>query len=153
MRCLGYKWWDFLPMHICPKKVWESNIILWCNTIFDHIWICFPHIFDPTQSWHDFLLWSLCAMSITTFINKVFEHSDSLLTITCTTWMCYIFCLLCHIWSMKMIVTSQSQSLLLCKITPNTIIGFILMYSLCYQIILTLSMGGWSNTVPPSLSI
>ena len=94
-----------------------------------------------------------CTISITTFINKVFEHSDSLLTITCTTWMCYIFCLLCHIWSMKMIVTSQSQSLLLCKITPNTIIGFILMYSLCYQIILTLSMGGWSNTVPPSLSI
>ena len=41
---------------------------------------CFPHIFNRTRSLHEFLSQPQCALSIATFIGKVLEHQESLLT-------------------------------------------------------------------------
>ena len=81
-------------------------ITLWCNPVFDHIRACFPHIFDQSQSLHKFLSQPQCALSIATFIGKVLEHWESLLTFTFITWnvkkenpkkKCNIFGLISHL--------------------------------------------------------
>ena len=72
---------------LCPKQVQESeyhNLIQW--SAFDYIQPCFPHIFDQPQSLHEFLSQPQCALLIATFIGKVLEHRDSLLTFTRITW-------------------------------------------------------------------
>ena len=72
---------------LCPKQVWESeyHTLIQCFA-FDHIRPCFPHIFDQAQSLHEFLSQPQCALSIATFIGKVLEHRDLLLTFTHITW-------------------------------------------------------------------
>ena len=67
----------------CPKQVRESeyHTLIQCSA-FDHIRPCFPHLFDRAQSLHEFLSQPRCALSIATFIGKVLEHRESLLTFT-----------------------------------------------------------------------
>ena len=59
---------------LCPKQVQESEY----HTSIQ----CFPHIFNQAQSLHGFLSQPQCALSIATFIGKVLEHRDLLLTFT-----------------------------------------------------------------------
>ena len=54
----------------------------------DHIWLCFSHIFDQTQSLHKFLSHSQYVVSISTF-NKVIEHWESILTFTCRSYLTF----------------------------------------------------------------
>ena len=79
---------------IIPKQVRESeyHTLIQCFA-FDHIPPCFPHIFDQAQSLHKFISQPQCALSITTFIGKVLEHQESLLTFTGFTWNVYILVL------------------------------------------------------------
>ena len=65
------------------KQVRESkyHTLIQCS-IFDHIRPCFPHIFDQAQYLHEFLSQPQCALSIATFIGKVLEHRDLLITFT-----------------------------------------------------------------------
>ena len=71
---------------LCPKQARESkyHTLIQCFT-FDHIRPCFPQIFDQAQFLHEFLSQPKCALSIATFIGKVLEHQESLLTFTCST--------------------------------------------------------------------
>ena len=59
------------------------------------------------------LSWSInkCAISIETFISKGLEYWELLLPLTCITWKCYIFCLICHIWPPKTVIKSIYLSL------------------------------------------
>ena len=68
---------------LCPKQVRESeyHTLIQCSA-FDHIRPCFPHLFDRVQSLHEFISQPKCALSIATFISKVLEHRESLLTFT-----------------------------------------------------------------------
>ena len=68
---------------LCPKQVQESeyHTLIQCSA-FDHIRPCFPHLFDRVQSLHEFISQPQCALSIATFISKVLEHRESLLTFT-----------------------------------------------------------------------
>ena len=70
-----------------PKQVWESkyHTLVKCSA-FDHIRPCFLHIFDEPQSLHEFLSQPQCALLIATFIGKVLENRESLLTFTRITW-------------------------------------------------------------------
>ena len=72
---------------LCPKQVWESeyHTLIQCSA-FDHIRLCFPHLFDWVQSLHEFISQPQCALSIATFISKFLEHRESLLTFTRITW-------------------------------------------------------------------
>ena len=92
---------------LCPKQVreFEYHTLIQCTT-FDHIGSCFPHIFEQTQSLHTVLSQPQCALSIATFIGKVLEHWDSLLTFTCVMWNVNIFGRIGHIWPPKMIIES-----------------------------------------------
>ena len=71
---------------LCPKQVRESEYrtLIQCFA-FDHIRPCFPHIFNQAQSLHEFLSQPQCALSIATFLGKVLEHRESLVTFTCIT--------------------------------------------------------------------
>ena len=53
-HALSCETWRWLCT-FCPKQVWESeyHTLIQCYT-FDHIWLCFPHIFNQTQSLHNF---------------------------------------------------------------------------------------------------
>ena len=62
-------------------REFENHTFIQCSS-FDHIRPCFPHIFDQSQSLHEFLSQPQCALSIATFIGKVLEHRDLLLTFT-----------------------------------------------------------------------
>ena len=84
---------------LCPKQVCESeyHTLIQCSA-FDHIRLCFPHLFDRAQSLHEFLSQPQCALSIATFIGKVIEHRESLLTLTRIMWNVIFFGLIGHIW-------------------------------------------------------
>ena len=60
---------------LCPKQARESknHALIQCSA-FDHIQLCFPHIFDQPLSLHEFLSQPQHALSIATFICKVLEH-------------------------------------------------------------------------------
>ena len=70
--------------HFALNKFGSLSITLSYNALplitFDY---AFPHIFEQTQSLPEFFSQSQCALSIATFISKVLEHRDSLLTFTC----------------------------------------------------------------------
>ena len=81
---------DFAHMHynesgrlytLCPKQIqgFEYHSLIECFA-FDHIRPHFPHIIDQAQSL--FFSQPQCALSIATFISKVLEHRDLLLTFT-----------------------------------------------------------------------
>ena len=72
---------------LCPKQVRESeyHTLIQCSA-FDHIRPCFPHLFNRVQSLHGFLSQPQCAFLIATFIGKVLEHRELLLTFTCIMW-------------------------------------------------------------------
>ena len=63
----------------CPKQFWEFDYhtLIQCST-FNHIWLCFPHIIDRTQSLHKNSSQLECALSIVAFISKVLEHRERL---------------------------------------------------------------------------
>ena len=109
---LGHKWWECLAMHNFPKQARESEYqtLIQCSA-FDYIRPCFPHIFDQAQSLHEFLSQPQCALSIATFIGKVLEHRDLLLTFTRITWNVIFFGLIGHIWPPKTIIESIYLSL------------------------------------------
>ena len=60
---------------LCSKQVqeFEYPTLIKCSTFY-HIRLCFPHIFDQTQSSHEFISQSQCALSIATFIGEVLKH-------------------------------------------------------------------------------
>ena len=79
---------------------------------FDHIRPWFPHIFDQTQSLHEFLsTTTMCTLRLHTFVGKVLEHWESLLIFTCIMWKYNIFGLIGYTWPPKTIIKSLSLSL------------------------------------------
>ena len=70
------------------------------NTLsaFDHNWICFPRIFDPTHYLHEFLSSSECVFPYV--IGKVLEQKASLLTFTGIMWKLFL-------WSHRRYLTSE----------------------------------------------
>ena len=59
-----------------PKQAWDSKYrtLIQIST-FDHIRLCFPHMFKETQYLHEFLSLSYCALLIATFISILLKNN------------------------------------------------------------------------------